>query len=53
MSYFNKQGNGANTLNTTDIVANSISVIRNINGVDTIIKLKIKYLNFLFQILNL
>ena len=39
MAYFNKQGNGANTLNTTDIVAHSISVIRNINGVDTIVNL--------------
>ena len=27
MTYFNKQGNGANILNTTDIVANSISLI--------------------------
>jgi hypothetical protein len=27
MTYFNKAGNGANILNTTDIVANSISLI--------------------------
>ena len=39
MAQFNKQGHGANTLNTTDIVAHSISVIRNINGVDTIVNL--------------
>ena len=37
MSYFNKQGNGANILNTTDIVANSISIIENVNGVDTVV----------------
>ena len=27
MAYFNETGNGANILNTTDIVANSISLI--------------------------
>ena len=35
--FMNKMGNGANLSNTVDIVANSIKLIRRINGVDVLL----------------
>ena len=35
--FMNKMGNGANLSNTVDVVANSIKLIRRINGVDVLI----------------
>ena len=35
--FMNKSGNGANLSNTVDVVANSIKLIRRINGIDVLL----------------
>ena len=40
--FMNKMGNGANLSNSIDVVANSIKLIRRINGVDVLLEKPIK-----------